>query len=87
MKNEKEYKCKMEFFRWKKKSNPLSWIRVTSPTGNPILINTSFNRSTSLPKEDIKFLEALAVGDDWPKSNTKTYSKNTLHKFLEISKK
>lgn len=87
MKNEKKYKCRMEYFRWGKKSNPLSWMRITSPTGNAILINVYFQREVPLPKKDISFLEALANGDEWPKKNFKLYSNDTLQRFLEVSKK
>ena len=85
MDNEKKYKCKMEFFRWGKKSNPLSWIRITSPTGKQILINIKFQRETPLPKKDVGFLEILAQGEEWPKKNFKMYSNKILKRFLEIS--
>lgn len=85
MENEKKYKCKMEFFRWGKKSNPLSWIRITSPTGKQILINIKFDREIPLNKESSNFLEALAQGEEWPKKNFKMYSNKTLKRFLEIS--
>lgn len=86
MEKEKKYKCKMEFFRWGKKSNPLSWIQITSPTGNKILINIKLLRETPLPKKDVDFLEALAQGKEWPEKNYKMYSNKILKRFLEVSK-
>lgn len=75
----------MEFFRWGKKNNPLSWIRISTKKSS-ILINTKLNRDKTLESSDLLFLEALASGKEWPDKNVKQYPKQTLQKFLEISK-
>lgn len=82
----KTYSCVMEFFRWGKKSNPLSWIRITSPTGNSVLINMKYNRKNELDPSSISFLESLSSGKEWPEKNKKQYPFQTLNKFLTISK-
>jgi len=81
----KKYKCIMKYFRWKKSSNPLSWISITSPTGKEVLINIKLHREIPLSKENVVFLEKLAKGDEWPKKNVVEYSKETLKRFLDIS--
>lgn len=83
---EQSFKCTLEFFRWGNKTNPLSWIRITSPTKKQVLINISFQRSNPLEKKDIAFLELLAKGKEWPKKNEKEYTNSVLKRFLEISK-
>ncbi len=86
MTEEKKFKCILEFFRWGSKTKPLSWVRITSPTGNQILINISFQRQVPLPKKDIAFLEILAKGKEWPKKNEKMYTNSILQRFLDISR-